>query len=184
MSKPAAAPPPSAKPAAKKGFGAGAVAICVIGAIGAVAMLPTTIIFAIGMIPTAVAYFVDTTHEKSLGRVVLCLNFAGLLPCLLRLWHQGHTVDNAIDIILQPMMAAMVLIPAAVGWVIHAYVPLLVVGVVRKKAEMRIRSLERNQQDLIEQWGPGVTGNTPKAEPVVASTLLNENGEPAGTISA
>lgn len=159
MSKPAVEGKPT-----KKGFGASAIIIAMLGAIGAVAMLPSTIILLLGMIPTAVAYTVDSSRERALGRVVMCMNFAGTLPCLLKLWQQGHTVANALDIMTQPIMMALILIPTAFGWMIYSYVPYLVVGIVRRKAEARIRTLTKFQDDLVEQWGPGVAGNVIKQQ--------------------
>ena len=166
MAKPAPLPanaPKTEKPA-KKGFGTKIIIICMIMAIGAVAMLPTTIIIVLGLIPTWVAYVVDDSRDRSLGRVVLCLNFAGVLPSLLRLWQHGHTTTNALNIVMEPIMMALMLIPAAFAWMIYSYVPYLVVGIVRRKAEMRIRSLDKSQEDLVEQWGDRVTGLAHKNE--------------------
>lgn len=155
------------KPSGKKGFGFGVILVCLLMALGAVALLPSTIIISLGMIPTAVAYFVDNSRERGLGRVVMCLNAAGVLPGLLRLWHQGHTVSNALEIACEPIMMALVLVPSAVGWMIYGYVPLLVVGLVRKKAEAQIRALEKAQENLIQQWGPAVAGMSRKEDVII-----------------
>jgi hypothetical protein len=150
---------------AKKSMKIQSIILCVILAICAVKMIPTTIVVVVGMVPTAVAYFVDTSREKGLGQVVLWLNFAGVLPALLRLWQSGHTVSNAMDIITQPIMLAVILFPAAIGWMLYAYVPYLVIGVVRRKAETRIKTLEKYQQDLVEQWGVSVAGGALQPKP-------------------
>jgi hypothetical protein len=149
---------------AKKGMKAQSMVLCLILAALAVKLMPTTLVVVIGMVPTAVAYFVDSSREKSLGPVVLWLNFSGVLPALLKLWQQGHTMSNALDIIMQPIMLAMMLFPAAIGWLLYSFVPYLVVGFVRKKAESRIKSLEKYQQDLVDQWGSEVSGVHPKTE--------------------
>jgi len=152
--KPAA---PVAKPV-KKSMGAKGMFIGMVAAVSAVAMMPTTLLVVVGMIPTAVAYFVDNSKEKSLGPVIFYLNFAGVLPSLLKLWKNGHTVANSLAILMDPMMLALMLVPAACGWMLYAYIPYLVTGIIRHKAEMRIRTLEKYQQELIDHWGHTVSG--------------------------
>lgn len=155
-------PEPKAAPA--KSFKIQSIILCVILALCAVKLMPTTLIVVIGMIPTAVAYFVDSSRDKTLGPVVLCLNFAGVVPALLKLWQQGHTMNNAMDIITQPIMLAIMLFPAAIGWMLYSYVPYLVIGVLRRKAEARIKTLEKYQQELVDQWGVSVAGSALKTE--------------------
>lgn len=158
----AAAPPkPAAKAAPSPGpkkVKTGGMVLGVIGAVCAVMLMPTTILVVVGMLPTAVAYFVDTSRERALGPTVLCLNFSGVLPALLQLWQQGHTVDNALNTLMQPINMVFMLIPAAFGWLLFAYVPYLVIGFIRRKAEARMKSLEKYQQDLVGQWGDAVSG--------------------------
>lgn len=171
-----------AQPQSTLGFKA--LVTCVVMAVAAIAVLPTTIVFALGMIPTAVAYFVDSTRERALGRVVLCLNFAGVLPSLLKLWQKGHNVNTALDIMTQPIMLAMALLPAAFGWLLYFYVPYLAVGIVRRKAEARIRTLERYEQELIDQWGPPVAGVHAKVEAEKTAPAAPEAANANGAISA
>lgn len=129
----------------------------VIFAVLAVILLPTTIVVMIGLIPSAVAFFVDNSRDKFLGLTVLAMNVAGLLPAVLRLWKTGHHMDNAITVISQPTVLIMILIPSGIGWLLHFYTPQLVSKLVRKRAESRIRSLEKQQKELIEQWSVSVT---------------------------
>jgi hypothetical protein len=162
---PKAAPKAGQKtPPKPKGMKTQSLILGVILAVCAVRMMPTTIIVVVGMLPTAVAYFVDSSREKTLGPVVFCLNFAGVLPALLKLWSQGQTMSAAMDLITQPFMLAIMLFPAACGWLLYAYMPYLVIGIVKRKAEARIKTLEKYQQDLIDQWGQIVTGNAVKPE--------------------
>jgi hypothetical protein len=152
---------------AKKRRGVTGLIGALLAAIGAIAFLPTTIIVVAGMLPTAVAYFVDTSREKTLGPTVLFLNFAGVFPSLLKLWHEGHVVGNAIEILMEPYMMLIILLPAAFGWLLFNYVPILVSSIIRRNAEVKIKNLEKEQEYLIEQWG-GVlihptSVNTPKS---------------------
>lgn len=135
--------------------------IGVILAVLAVMLLPTTIIIVIGLIPSAVAFFVDSSRERLLGSTVFALNLAGVFPAILRLWKSGHHMDNAIAIITQPSVLMMILVPSGIGWLLYIYTPHFVSKIIRKRAEGRMRSLEKSQKELIEQWSPSVTGGVP-----------------------
>lgn len=133
----------------------------IILAMMAVALLPTTIIVVIGLVPSAVAFFVDGSRERLLGSTVLSLNIAGVLPAILRLWKTGHHMDNAISIITQPSVLIMILVPSGIGWLLYIYTPQIASKLVRKRAEGRMRALEKQQKELIEQWSPAVTNGIP-----------------------
>lgn len=135
--------------------------IGIVFAIMAVILLPTTIVIMVGLVPSAVAFFVDNSRDRFLGFTVLAMNIAGLLPTVLRLWKTGHHMDNAISLISQPSVLTMILIPAGIGWLLYLYTPQLVSKMVRKRAEARIRHLEKQQKELIEQWSVAVTNGVP-----------------------
>jgi hypothetical protein len=144
---------PNAQEKAKKKGGLKGVILGVIIAMGAVAILPTTLIIVVGMVPTAVAYFVDNSRDRTLGPTVCFLNFAGVLPALLRLWEENHIIDSAIYILSKPTVILIMLLPAALGWLLYAYTPIFIGGILRRKAELRIKSLEKEQEKLIANWG-------------------------------
>lgn len=154
----AKAPKDKAEKPVKGGRGMMGLVVALLAAIGAIVFLPTTIVVAVGMIPTAVAFFSDSSRDKSLGPTVMFLNFAGVLPSLVRLWHDGNMVSDALDILMQPVMMLIILLPAGFGWILHAYVPMIVSSVIRRNAEARIRTLEKEQDNLIKQWGAILTG--------------------------
>lgn len=133
-------------------------------AVIAVMVLPTTLIIVVGMIPSVVAYFVDTSKQRTLGPTVLYLNFAGVLPVLMRLWKQSPNMNNAVELLTDPFMLLMMLAPAGFGWILFICVPPMVSGILRKRAEMRIQSLENDQKKLVEQWGPEIMGNLGKTK--------------------
>lgn len=170
---------PDDKSAKKPGKKKGAAASFIVGlmiAIGAIVVLPTTLIFAIGMVPTAVAYFVDSSRGRTLGPTVCFLNFAGVLPALLTLWRGSHTIGASIDILSQPTVILMMLVPAALGWLLYGYTPLFIGGILRRRAESRIRGLEKEQEALVTAWGTLVkTSNG--ARPVEVSEDEEETKE-------
>lgn len=152
-----------------KGTAIGLVAGIIL-AIMAVLILPTTILVTIGLVPSFVAIFADNSRERLLGPTVMALNLAGIMPALTRLWQQGNNVDTAIELLCQPMILLMILIPAGIGWLLFLYAPVLISGVMRRKAELRIRTLEKSQADLIEQWGMTVTGTSAREKEKLADS--------------
>ncbi len=168
--------PQAAKSKKKKG-GIKGILLGLIIAMGAVAIMPTTLIFVVGMIPAAVAYFVDNSRDRTLGPTVCFLNFAGVLPALLTLWRGNHTMDAAVDVLSQPAVILVMLLPAAIGWLLYGYTPVFVGGILRRRAEGRIRSLEKEQEALAAAWGPQVRNNAPLADPEEAEEEGAEESE-------
>ena len=163
------------KPGKKKG-GLMSFVVGLMIAIGAIVVLPSTLIFAIGMVPTAVAYFVDSSRGRTLGPTVCFLNFAGVLPALLTLWRGSHTIPAAVSVLSQPTVILLMLVPAALGWLLYGYMPLLIGGILRRRAESRIRGLEKEQEALITAWGTLVkTSNG--ARPADESEEAQEDAE-------
>lgn len=134
----------------------------VVAAVMAVAFLPTTLVVVVCMVPTAVAFFVDSSRQKMLGPTVFVLNAAGTFPAVLGLWRHGQTVDAAIDILTQPLLLLLAFAPAGFGWILFLYTPYFVGGLMRRKAEARIRSLSKAQEALMEEWGAPVTNGVAK----------------------
>lgn len=148
-------PDPKAPKKKRKG-GIASIFVGLLIAMGAVAVMPTTLIFVVGMVPTAVAYFVDNSRDRTLGPTVFFLNAAGVLPALLTLWQGNHTMSAAIDVLAQPTVILVILLPAAIGWLLYGYTPLFIGGILRRRAEMRIRALEKEQESLVSAWGAQV----------------------------
>ena len=173
-------PPASSK---KSSGGIAGLVGALLAAIGAIAFLPTTIVVVAGMLPTAVAFFVDTSRQKTLGPTVLFLNFAGVFPSLMKLWHEGHVVSNAIEILMEPYMMLIILMPASFGWLLFNYVPVIVASIIRRNAEGKIKNLEKEQEYLVEQWG-GVLihPNTPMPQKAVAPPPSTSD-EPESTLA-
>lgn len=155
MSAAPSAPPPVQHVPRKSGVLTSFVSVFLL-VIGVVTLLPTTMIIMIGLLPTAVATFVDNSRERLAGLTVGCMNVAGVLPPLLALWHDGHTVENALRILTQPYMLLLMYGGAGVGLLLYINTPLMVSGLLRKQAAFRLKAIERQRNDLREEWGPEV----------------------------
>lgn len=122
----------------------------------AVIFLPTTILFSVCLIPTFVAFVTDNHWPKTAWLTVGAMNLAGTIPGWFLLWDQGHTIQMAIHMIIQPMTIIISFSGAAVGWLIYYNVPSLVAGIILKKNEYRLREVEKRQKELIRKWGEGI----------------------------
>lgn len=152
------------------------LSFCILMAMFAIFILPTTLILIVGLVPSAVAYFADSSKERTLGATVFYLNAAGVVPLLLKLWQHGHTVPFALDLLTRPMMLLLVLVPSACGWLLFQYMPYLVIGILRRKAEATIKTLEKLRAELVEQWGTKVTGDLVRPEALTAPEAPQETG--------
>lgn len=130
--------------------------------ITAVYMMATTILLFLGMLPTAVAVFTDQDKEKTAGMTVGAMNFAGVLPMLMKLWEKGHTVDMSLRIIGEPSNMILMFGGAAIGWLIYLNVPPLISVVLKKNGEGKVKAFDEEQKRLIEEWGPEVADDAMK----------------------
>lgn len=145
-------------PAPKKSKGVLGLITGLAMAAGAVMVMPLTVVLVVGMVPSFVAFFVDQSRSRSLGPTVTFLNFAGVFPSLLELFRRGHTMQSAIGLLSEPLRLLMILVPPALGWMLFAFTPVVVGAVMRRRAEVRMRWLEREQKILVDQWGDAVLG--------------------------
>ena len=136
----------------------------------AVALLfvPTTIIILCGMAPTVAAAMVDISKRKYKTMTIGLLNFAGCSYSLLLLWTTGHTLDNALSIILNTQNMLIILFSAAGGYMVEIAMTGLVSSVLAERARGRIKSIEKRQKELEIKWGEEVSGRL----------ALDDNGFP------
>lgn len=119
-------------------------------------LLPTTLVVATMMAPTWVAYMTDRSAEKHLAITVGLLNFSGTLPAIIDLWSRGQSHDAAMLLLTDVFVWAVAYGAAMLGWVIFALMPGLVGSYFKMTTESRIKSLARQQKDLIDEWGHAV----------------------------
>lgn len=122
----------------------------------AVVMLPTTILFSVCLIPTLVSFIIDNQRPKTAWLTVGAMNLAGTIPGWFLLWDQGHTLQAAFQLAMQPMTIIISFGGAAVGWMIYYNVTPFVAGIILKKNEYRLREIEKRQKELIRKWGEGI----------------------------
>lgn len=126
---------------------------------GIVAM-STTMILLIGLLPTFVALFIDRTAEKTRVLTVGAMNAAGCTPFILQLWTTGVSMDNALSIITNPLTVVVMYCAAGVGYIIDWSVSGLVGSVMVQRGSVRRKQIAKRQAELVERWGPEVTGDS------------------------
>lgn len=121
--------------------------------------LPTVLILCVGMLPTFAAFLIDRRREKYTTLCVGSMNFVGVIPFLATLWTEDHSFEMAFTILGDPIGWLMMLGSAGIGWAIYFVAPNIVAMFMAARIEQRIERLKNRQTELVEEWGPGVSGN-------------------------
>jgi hypothetical protein len=122
-------------------------------------LLPTTLLILIGMIPTFVAAYIDRTKEQTAGLTVGAMNAAGVLPYLIELWRIGHTVDQSIQLLADPMTLLTMYGAAAMGWILYLNIPPLMKVLAMRRRRSEADRLRSDMKELINTWGVDVAGD-------------------------
>ncbi|MFN3828151.1 MAG: hypothetical protein ACK4NR_11080 [Micavibrio sp.] len=125
-----------------------------------VIFMPTTILLLFGMLPTVVAAVVDRkggTRAITVGS----MNLAGCIPFLLDLWTSGHTAANAVALITNPSTIVVMYAAAAIGYMIDWALSGIIATIMIQRTTARLEAIRKRQDELIERWGPEVTGDIP-----------------------
>lgn len=119
--------------------------------------LPTTILLCGGLLPTLIAAIVDDRPVRTAWLTVGAMNFAGLVPAVFDLWHVGHEIPNALNILIQPKTIILAYSAASIGWLIYFHVPRMIMGFLVLRARNRLNDIEKRRQELMRKWGTEVT---------------------------
>ena len=123
--------------------------------------LPSFMIVGAGMIPTVLARALPATPAQKRGApAIAMLNFAGVLPVLTMLWSRGHNLDNAVQLLGEPLPWMLMLGAAAIAVMLQSVLPNVAISVMERAAVQRVRKLKAQQKTLIAEWGSGVHGVT------------------------
>lgn len=126
--------------------------------VSAAAFLPSTMLLMAGMVPTMVALYVVGKNKRSKAFTVGSMNLAGCMPFLMDLWTRGHTIEKALEMLLNPLALVIMYSAAVVGYILYWIVVSVVSNVMHKKAVHDMKVLVDRQDNLVERWGIEVTG--------------------------
>lgn len=132
--------------------------------IAAAVFLPSSALLAVGMMPTIVAALTDWGPRKTRAVTVGAMNLAGCAPFLFQLWGQGHTFEASVAIFTDPTVIVVMYGAAAVGYLVDWSVSSMVAGIVFQQGLARQKFIKKRQEELVERWGPEVTGELPLDE--------------------
>lgn len=145
-----------------KRIGKSTAVMIVCGIIGfIIAALPSVIIILVGMIPTLVAYIIDLTPGRYAARCVAGLNIAGVVPFLNRLWASTNDLPAAIGIVTDVYAWLAFYAASGVGWLLFASLPGIVTSFKTYSAKRNANALRERLEELKEEWGDEIAGNTP-----------------------
>ena len=151
--------PQSQKQSKAGGSSTGQAVAWVIAPVLGVVALPTLILLAVGMLPTVVSYFIVDRHpSKYTTRTIGYLNFAGCLPYALDIWQSGGVFDFEVvfEILTDPLSLLVMYTAAATGWIVFASAPPVVAAYLTVTSEIKTKTFEARQQELVEDWGRNV----------------------------
>lgn len=135
--------------------------LIVVGLIGGILFSALAVILLIGMIPSIVSLIVDRTKGKSRTMTVAAVNFAGCTPFLVEVFLDGNDMSTAIEYILEPRTIVVMYLAAGMGYLIDWAMTGIVSSIMVQKAKGRLREIEKQKKEMIERWGPEVTGTMP-----------------------
>lgn len=120
------------------------------------------------MLPTLVATFIVKKNKGTKSATVGAMNIAGCTPFFLELWHEGHTIEKALEILTAPATITVMYTAATVGYILYWTMLGLVTGILYQKGVQDRANILKMQKDLVDRWGREVTGEV----------KLNEYGFP------
>lgn len=132
--------------------------------ITAVVFSSMSILLFIGMIPTIVSGLVDRSKYRLRTWTVGAMNFAGCAPFMLEVWRKGATIELSLNYITQPRTIVVMFSAAAMGYVIDWAITSLVASFMVQRGKSRAKEIDRQQKELIQRWGPEITGTIPLDE--------------------
>jgi len=132
------------------------IGVVLMFAVGLFLFLPTVLLITVAMLPTGVALVVDRSSSRTGWLCVGGLNFAGLVPGLMELWFDGHTLEHAVRIMSDVLNMMLILGAAGIGWILFMTTPQIIATIMQLTSDRRIAKLKAQQQQLVEDWGPEV----------------------------
>ncbi len=129
--------------------------------LAALAVLPTTLLFFIGMLPTFVSRLADRSRQKSRTMTIGFMNFAACFPFWYMLLQSGHTFDKAVEVLADPLHIIIMYSGAVAGYLIDWGLSGIVATIMVQKGHKRVKDIKKIHDELIERWGPEVSGDLP-----------------------
>ncbi|MBO6519976.1 MAG: acyl-CoA synthetase [Rhodospirillales bacterium] len=118
--------------------------------------LPTVMLVGFGMMPGLVAMIIDRTEERSATFCVGGLNFCGVFPYLMELWFGDHDLGQAMALLTDVFVLAVMYGGACMGWMLYLSLPPVIASFIQVMSERRLQQLRKTQRDILQEWGDEV----------------------------
>lgn len=112
----------------------------------------------LALMPSIVAYYTDPHPRKTSFKIVFAGNVSAAMPTLMPMIKAGlnmHPVD-VVSVVQDPAVWMFIYLGAAAGWALIYLCKFIARFVVTMSFEYSIKSLENEQQMLVEEWGQDV----------------------------
>ena len=123
----------------------------------AIIFLPTFILLLGGMLPSLLAFAFDDTVRKSKCKSTSYLNLSGCIIVGLDLWTGGNSVDDALNIFLQPTNWVIMYGLAMFGWILSRSLDPFISSYLKLSYEADQKNLRKRRKALLLEWGEKVT---------------------------
>ena len=114
------------------------------------------IIVFVGMIPSLITLIMDRSPRKYGALTVAAMNFAGIVPYLVKLWSKSQSMESALSIVIDVFAIGVMFGAAAFGWMIFLTIPSFVASIFMVISQRRIAVLRDTQRKIIEEWGESI----------------------------
>ncbi len=148
---------PRRKPAPSGNIWGLLLIIFIVVVTGALAF-PTFIILACGMLPALAAALIDHRPGRHASYCVIAANLAGIAPVLAALWSGGNSVALAMMLLSDVYVWLGMYSAAALGWAMIWLFTIITEIVLALRASLRVRKLYATREQMVAEWGAGVSG--------------------------
>ena len=122
-------------------------------ALVAVVAPPTMIILVAGMLPTVMAaLFGGLAKRESLPCLAL-LNLAGVIPVVMKLWHDDHSIETALVLLQDVYQWGLMLSGAVVALFVMWAAPQVVRGMLDARAWTEVLRIDSRRRKMVVEWG-------------------------------
>ncbi|HJN04470.1 MAG TPA: hypothetical protein QF665_05070 [Alphaproteobacteria bacterium] len=121
--------------------------------IGAVISLPSIIIVVAGMVPTIISWLFASSGDRHSTTTLAAMNLAGVAPVVGMLWERGHNINNALQILSEPVPWLIMLGASAAALALNAILPNIGVAMMQRAAVIRVQKIHEARRSLVAEWG-------------------------------
>lgn len=132
-----------------------------------IAMLQLGFIFLIlALLPSITAYFIDEDYEITTFRTIFACNLAATIPTLTPIFISGLKMKHyeVGSVISNPNVWLFIYGGAAIGWVMIHFSSQVAHIFLDIQYKLRLSSLEKAQERILEEWGDSVKPETKPAK--------------------